>query len=260
MHKQHTRVFVALVGLSIFAFCGCDVTVDNGGGQGGNITRDEDGGITGVYTGGGTVTINGQVVSGGGPVVKGSGVSATEVRDVTDFNQISFSTAINANITVGGEQSVTVTAEDNILPKLKTEVNNNVLSVHLSGATQTSLPVKVDITVPDLTSLTASGSCNVKTDGIDATTFKTVLSGACKLTVVGKTDSFDCNVSGASHVSANELVARNVKVITSGAAHAKIYAVDSVDAGASGASSIRFAGEPTDVKKNKSGASSIKAL
>lgn len=259
MHKLHAPLVVALFSVTAIIFSGCDINMKTGVTGGGNITRDTDGDITITHGGNGTVTINGKVISSSGPVVKGSGVAATEVREVEDFSKISLSTALSVDISVGGTSSVTVTADDNIVPLVKSDVKNNVLHVYISGSTQPSVPIKVEIAATELASLVASGSCNATINGIDAQTFETELSGACSVTIVGETDQFNCEVSGASRVTAVELVAKGVNVEASGASHATVFATDSIKANSSGASNVQFAGEPPTVKKNKSGASTISA-
>jgi hypothetical protein len=51
-----------------------------------------------------------------GPQLVGSGNAATEAREVEEFTEISVSTAIKLDVTVGPAIAIAVTADDNILP------------------------------------------------------------------------------------------------------------------------------------------------
>ena len=62
--------------------------------------------------------------------------------------------------------------------------------------------------------------------------------GASRADIDGSANDLNIDVSGASKVDADELNAQNVVVEASGASKANVYAIQSIDARASGASSI----------------------
>ncbi|MCR5455691.1 MAG: DUF2807 domain-containing protein, partial [Bacteroidales bacterium] len=55
----------------------------------------------------------------------------TETRNLSTFNEVKVSNCLNVNIVQSDQQSVEVNADESIIDKVKTEVNNGVLSVYV---------------------------------------------------------------------------------------------------------------------------------
>jgi hypothetical protein len=193
------------------------------------------------------------------PGVKGSGVAKTETREVGDFTELDVSAAMNVELTVGPETKFEITADDNLLEHLKSEVSNGKLKVHFDTSTSSKIGVKIKATTPSLKAYHGSGATTAKIEGVKAESFKIDLSGASNCTVVGTADKLVVECSGASNVKADKLVAKTVKARASGASSIEANATEEVNAHASGASSIRYSGKPSSGKFDASGASSIKA-
>ncbi len=81
--------------------------------------------------------------------------------------------------------------------------------------------------------------------------------GASRADIDGSANDLNIDVSGASKVDADELKAQNVVVEASGASKANVYAIQSIDAPASGASSIGCEGNPKFQKKSDSMGSKV---
>lgn len=111
--------------------------------------------------------------------VEGSGVPATESRDVAPFAAVDLAGGNNVTIHVGGEQSVVVSADDNLLDHVTTTVEGGKLVIGTTpGSMATKAPMSVDVTVPTLRALTLSGSGTVVADGIDAKRLTVALPGS----------------------------------------------------------------------------------
>jgi hypothetical protein len=83
------------------------------------------------------------------------------------------------------------------------------------------------------------------------------LSGASTLTVKGETKDLSVEGSGASHIKCFDLLSENADVDISGASSAEVFASVKLNAGASGASDVRYKGNAA-VTEDESGASSVK--
>ncbi|HEX3014576.1 MAG TPA: DUF2807 domain-containing protein, partial [Methanobacterium sp.] len=70
----------------------------------------------------------------------GSGNVMNQSQNVSGFNQVSVDGSGTLIITQGDKESLTVEAEDNVLPNIKTNVNNNVLTI--SFGNHTVVPTK----------------------------------------------------------------------------------------------------------------------
>src|SRR5688500_9858117 len=75
--------------------------------------------------------------------IHGSGVAKTETRDVAEFTRIEATGSPNVTVTIGDKQSLTIEADDNILPLLTTEVKDGKLVI--ASEKNTSYSPKTDI-------------------------------------------------------------------------------------------------------------------
>jgi len=191
--------------------------------------------------------------------VKGSGVAKTETREVGAFTEFDVSAAMNVELTVGPATKLEITADDNLLPHLKSEVSDGKLKLYFDTSNSSKIGVKVKASTPSLKAYHGSGATTAKIEGLKADAFNLHLSGASNCTIDGTADKLVVECAGASNVKAAKLVAKSAKVNVSGASSVDVNASDELNADASGASSIRYSGNPASLKKGTSGASSIKA-
>ncbi len=190
--------------------------------------------------------------------VKGSGNIKTETRDLPKFTKIDFGGAIEMDVTVQKSQNVEIETDDNILPLITTEVKGDTLYISNRQKISWHNPVRVRVSVEDLDALHVSGASKVNAVNIKNDSFNLDVSGASKVKLQGETTNLDAEASGASKVEADNLKAVKVNAHASGASKVLVFATDSIDADASGASGITFSGNPKTVRKNASGASSVK--
>jgi hypothetical protein len=84
-------------------------------------------------------------------------------------------------------------------------------------------------------------------------------SGASKIAVSGQAAKLNVEVSGATHVDAGSLQADEATVEASGASNVAVSVSKVLDAHASGASHVSYAGSPAELRKDVSGAASVTA-
>jgi Putative auto-transporter adhesin, head GIN domain len=210
------------------------------------------------------------------PTVTGSGVAKTENRTVGDFTEVEVGNAIHLDLTVGPSRTVEVTADDNLLPHVVTEVAGGRLKIYADAGTATKIGIKVKATTPTLKAVEGSGASTATVTGVQADRFRLGLSGASTCTLTGKADRLDVTVSGASrctltgdagrltaecsgasHLDATGLSAKTVDASASGASTADVKAAEELKADASGASNVHYVGSPGKLSKSTSGASHV---
>ncbi|MEM6770832.1 MAG: DUF2807 domain-containing protein, partial [Bacteroidota bacterium] len=100
---------------------------------------------------------------GGKNRVRGNGEVTTEQRDVKSFDGIKVCCSIKVEVTQGSSASVTVEAESNILPYVKTDVMGGYLQVGFTGkaSINSTKPIIVKVTAPSLEYIGASSSSKV---------------------------------------------------------------------------------------------------
>lgn len=207
-----------------------------------------------------------------------------EKRDIAPFTAIQVSSAITVYLSQGNEDAIAVSCSDMTkISKIITEVKNGVLKISLDNDFWNSwrmgdLKVKAYISVKTLNSLKASGASSIKiNETISGTNlnveasgasnikgnliFNTInanVSGASSINITGKTNEAVFDASGASSIKGFDFITTNCKIEASGASNVNLTVNGSLVAEASGASSIKYAGNPTSTNVDATGASSIK--
>jgi hypothetical protein len=189
--------------------------------------------------------------------VKGSGNIQTERRDVPSFTAIKAGGATNIEINVGEQQSVEVTTDDNLLELTKTYVKNDTLYIERRGNIWTTSPLRIRITVPELKRFNLSGASRADVSNVRADNFELELSGASKVNINGEAATFVADMSGASDLNAENFKTVKSVIEASGASKATVFVTDDLNADASGASKIYYAGNPKTVREDESGASKV---
>lgn len=188
----------------------------------------------------------------------GSGVPATQAREVAAFNSVELAGSNNVLIRVGEKQSVVVKADDNLLHRVTTTVQAGKLVIaNTPGSLTTKSPMSVEITVPALTALTLAGSGNIVFNGIETHSLAVNLPGSGTLTGNGTATRLEVTVSGSGTVQFTRLVAKDVRAVVSGSGSIFVTATRSLDASVSGSGAILYTGSPQDVTKSVTGNGAI---
>lgn len=191
--------------------------------------------------------------------VQGSGTAKTETRSVSGFKEVKARGAINLDIRVGPEYSLSIEADDNLLEHIQTHVSGDALVIESGNEPiNPKTKINVKVTMPELVDLEISGASTGKVAGVKTDKLGLEISGASKLTIDGEVRELNAQASGASGINAENLKTGNADVDSSGASSVTVNATGDLKANASGASSVTYVGDPKSVKQNSSGASSVK--
>lgn len=209
--------------------------------------------------------------------IEGNGRPGSESRDLPVFTKIELGGAYNLVLTQdSATQSLMIHADENLLPYIKTEVRDGALRVYSDD--NICDDVKIAIAMNELTNLDVSGAVEVEmtnrfstqefqleasgaveaTLDVEAEKINTSISGAGEIGYRGEAGRHDVRVSGAGELKAFDLVTGIYDIRVSGAAECGIHVLNELHVSASGASSVLYKGNPTVIKEDVSGASSIK--
>jgi hypothetical protein len=191
-----------------------------------------------------------------GDGVDGNGIERTEERVVEPFEEVRFAGEGRLEITVGGHQSLSITADDNLLPLIETVVEDETLQIRMIEEIDPDVDLVVRVTTPDLRAVACSGAGSVDVRGLAADDFAVGVSGAAKVDLEGRADTVELNLSGVGSIQAGDLVAREAVVRVSGVGHAHVNASDLVDARVSGVGSVTYEGDP-ELRESISGLAKI---
>ncbi len=191
---------------------------------------------------------------------KGSGVEASEVRQLEHFDEIEMGGVFHLVVRVEpGEQRVRITGDDNIVPKIETRVSGGKLIVEHDGLLRPELELLVEVWVPSLEGVEVSGAAEIDITGLSGERFELDLSGAGDAELSGRVELFSADISGAGKLAAKGLTAKTVELDMSGAGQAEVFAEQSLDIDVSGAGEVDYWGSPPEVRQDVSGAGSIRA-
>jgi hypothetical protein len=193
--------------------------------------------------------------------IVGSGVSATETRPVGDFDAVTVTAPLRVELVARGAPSLQITADDNVLPLVRSEVRGGRL--YLALAPETSLTRIREIvcraTLGNLRELDASAAARLELSGVDGERLQARLQAASSAVATGTLGELELDVSGASRWHGPDLRSRSARATVSGASHALLRASESLVAEVSGASVLEYRGDPV-VVSSVSGASVIRRV
>jgi Putative auto-transporter adhesin, head GIN domain len=189
--------------------------------------------------------------------IAGSGVRKTEKRDLKSFKAIDAKGAYEINVTCQKPASFEIEADDNLLPLIKTEVHDGVLTVSSDENYHSAKAVALRITVPELTEAISRGAGEINISDAAGEKLHLESMGAASFNATGKVKSVEISSSGAGKIDAANLQAEKAKVDVTGAASVEVYASDQLDVKVSGVGSVEYSGNPKTVNKSVSGIGSV---
>ena len=185
--------------------------------------------------------------------VKGSGVAASETRAVASFEAIEATGVGKLKLRIGDSDGVKVLADDNILPLIKTEVKDGVLTLSTKGATLSKTDVVFEVTARRIKRMENSGTVSIDASGFNGGDLSVETSGVGSIKLNGRVDSLKAELSGVGSLEADALAADRVDTSLSGVGSAHVRAEKSLRANVSGVGSLSWKGTATDVTTNVSG-------
>ena len=179
-------------------------------------------------------------------VTRGSGQLTTESRPVSGFTKVELSGTGELAIEKTGTESLSISAEDNILPLLTSEVAGDTLTLGTkpNSSIVPTKPITYSLTVKDLTGLAVSGSGSVRVSNLTTTSLSIKISGSGAIAADGNVNDQDLEISGSGHYLADGLTSKAVKARISGSGTASVAAADVLDVEISGSGSLTYSGNP----------------
>lgn len=211
---------------------------------------------------------------------KGSGKQITETRKMADFSKLDISGGYDVVIKQDTAESLSITADDNLMKYIKTEVNGDKLRVHSSGNICSTGKFVINISLRNLSAIKTSGAVAISSPGkinvkdldldfsgaskitldLNANNVSTSGSGLTELNLTGQASTHNVELSGSGHINAFDFVVAKYHIETSGSSHCQINVLNELNINSSGTSDIEYRGNPANISNNKSGASSLKKV
>ncbi|MCK5824610.1 MAG: DUF2807 domain-containing protein [Ichthyobacteriaceae bacterium] len=204
--------------------------------------------------------------------VKGTGDLSEQERTLASFNEINSSISADVNITYSEKQTVSVTADENIINDLKTVVTNNKLVIEFKDKSYSNTNITINITLPYIDKITLSGEGHYSiTEFSDFKKLKVINSGSMYLniadlnlfqtlditnsgefnfTAVGSVKKLQLTNSGKQTVKCFDFESEKCVIISSGSGKTEINVKDNLDITNSGSEDFYYKGVPGIVIKS----------
>jgi len=176
--------------------------------------------------------------------VVGSGDLTSSQRPVEGFDRIRLSTSGIALIEITGTDSLTIEAEENILPILTSDVVDGVLVLGSDGSFTSSRGITYTITASSLQGVEVTGSGDLEADGIDSSSFVALISGSGSVRPSGQCTTLAIEVSGSGSFQGDDLRCAIGRVAVAGSGDARVDVTDTLDATVTGSGTIEYLGDP----------------
>lgn len=198
--------------------------------------------------------------------------------DVDDFTKIQLEGGYKVFLAQGDENTITVkTNDDDVFDDLIVSSERNRLLIKMDREYFKYERINLYITFKDLEQLNIEGGVNLKTKGyLDLNDFSLHVEGGAKIELDVKADklevvgeggflfeldgiakTLDIKISGAGHIDADELKARDVTFKVEGFGTGSVYATNTLYVKIDGVGKVRYKGDP-DVTKSIDGLGSVK--
>lgn len=191
--------------------------------------------------------------------VGGSGRIVTEERDIQPFTEMSVSHGIRAILSIepGAEPSLVLHYDDNLLPLLRTHVEDGRLILDATDSIRRSSSARIEITTDRLDRIAVSGGADVEVSGFRGSSLVIDAGGGADLHVDGQVGRLVVAAGGGADLDLSGLLADEVEVEAGGGADVSVHARQNVSAEATGGADITVYGEPPRVNMERSGGGEV---
>ena len=176
----------------------------------------------------------------------GSGNIIMEDRVLDDFEGIRIDGVIEAEISHAMSQSVVVEGDDNIVPRIITESDNNLLRVSLeSGNYAPGFRAKVIIKAPLINLIENVGVSDINMNGFEGLDILEVSNfGVGTTNLSGSTSIFEANNSGVGNIQGFNFISDTCLVSLSGVGNIQVNCNDLLKGNLIGVGNILYKGQP----------------
>jgi len=209
--------------------------------------------------------------------VKGSGHQVSESHKMADFSQIDISGGFKVNLKQDSSLAVTINADDNLMKYIHTTIEGDKLRIYSRKNLCGSSEIVINIGVKNLDRIKTSGAININSDGklntkdlsidlngaskvnmdLNAANVTTEGSGSAEISLKGQASSHKVQLAGSGKIYALDFVVGSYDIETTGASECEINVLHDLTVNTTGASEIKYRGNPSNVNSHKTGASTI---
>lgn len=189
--------------------------------------------------------------------IRGDGSIAAESRPIADVTALDISGGYEVTWT-NGSPSLTVTADRNLLPHVKSVVSGRTLKIGSEGRLRPTRTMRIALSGSSLRDVALTGGISLTAGTLDAQQLAVTATGASDIRLNGAATNLVVTLTGASKLHARGLQAGAATLTLTGASDADISVSESLRVSLTGAGSVTYSGSPKKVDKTISGAGTIR--
>ncbi len=218
-------------------------------------------------------------------VVTGSGRVTSETRAVADFERVALEGLGEVVIQEGSAESLTIEAEDNLLPLITSAVEDGTLRLGFDRATwrdsiRPTQPIRFVITLPalegfdllgqgslhapslhnDALTLNLAGEGDVSIDLLEASRLEVRIAGDGAVTLAGTVEEQVIEIGGNGQVQAGDLDTQDTTITIGGSGDVVVWARRELAINISGSGTVSYWGDPTISRRDIAGAGDINPM
>ena len=191
------------------------------------------------------------------PGIRGNGQIKTEERPITAFSNLDASGAFEIEWE-NGSPSLRITTDGNLLTYIESDVSGDTLRLRTREHVWPTHGIRVAISSPTRTGGNIRGAVKLTVKQLSGPTFALESKGASEVTLDGSIDRLLADMTGASQLVADRLQTKTAEISTTGAGDADVAVSDTLKVVITGAGKVTYSGNPPTIKKQITGAGSIR--
>ena len=191
--------------------------------------------------------------------IVGSGRIVPQYRTLDPFSGVHLTGIGSVYVTQDTTQSFRLEADDNIIDRVITAVDNKVLTISLQPGSYSKITINVFVSMKsvELLELTGTGSFTT-TNALQSSTLTCRIDGTGSMTLRGSATEQVVQIQGTGEVHSFDLTASRCTVALSGTGNVEVTATQRLDATLSGVGSIVYGGNPPELTQHISGLGTIR--
>ena len=191
------------------------------------------------------------------PGIRGNGHIKTEERQLAAFANLDAAGAFEIEWQ-NGSPALRITTDANLLPYIENDVSGDTLHLRTREHVWPTHGIKLVISTPTRTGGRMRGAVKLTVKQLSGPIFALESKGASEVTLDGSIDRLLVDMTGASQLVADKLQAKTAEISTTGAGDADVKVSDTLKVVITGAGKVTYAGNPPTIKKQITGAGSIR--
>ena len=191
------------------------------------------------------------------PGIRGNGQIKTEERQVGAFANLDAGGAFEIEWE-SGSPALRITTDENLLPYIENNVSDDTLHLRTRDHIWPTHGIKIVISSPTRTGGRIRGAVKLTVKQLSGPTFALESKGASEVTLSGNVDRLLVDMTGASQLAAAGLQTRTAEISTTGAGDSEVAVTDTLNVAITGAGKVTYSGNPATIKKQITGAGSIR--